>query len=332
MLFFFRCLLIITSTGMVATHATPDTLKTDLQKATDDYRLSERALNKIEADLANLEKSRYEKTETLNARLKDLGRFISRLYQLKAQSTRWEILISTPPHHYIKSLLIVEQAIVSLERHIKILKVDLDTIQKTATSSAALRQELREKVATYEKRSRDLEQLLKKKEKSLAHDVQRRKTLYTKASKVAAQASTLADLIQQLNSDHPMSIPGSPLPLGAIERPIEGPILVPYGQKHLLNPAGVGTVFRARPGSPVVSPVQGIILFSGPFRTYKNLIILSDEKGSHYVLSGLNRLEASLGQRVMAGDVIARMDPVNKGYLYFEIRSKASSLAPSFRP
>ncbi len=58
----------------------------------------------------------------------------------------------------------------------------------------------------------------------------------------------------------------------------------------------------------VLAPWSGEILFAGPFRKLRNVIILEPETGYLIVLGGLAGLSRGVGDEVNAGDVIGRLD------------------------
>src|SRR5690606_2996461 len=57
----------------------------------------------------------------------------------------------------------------------------------------------------------------------------------------------------------------------------------------------------------VTAPVDGSILYAGPFRSYGQLLILNAGEGYHIVLAGIDRISVSPGQTVLAGEPVGLM-------------------------
>ncbi len=62
-----------------------------------------------------------------------------------------------------------------------------------------------------------------------------------------------------------------------------------------------------RPGTPVLAPADGWVVYAGPFRTYGQVLILNAGDGYHIVLAGMERIDAAVGQFVLAGEPVATM-------------------------
>jgi len=114
-----------------------------------------------------------------------------------------------------------------------------------------------------------------------------------------------------------------------------------------LFPAALGARFGdapsiARAGAPrqglwlrgaahgaVLAPWSGQILFAGPFRRLRNVIILEPEKGYLIVLGGLATLSRAAGDAVKEGDVVGRLDgpPARTEELLIEMSDQSGDAA-----
>jgi septal ring factor EnvC (AmiA/AmiB activator) len=83
-----------------------------------------------------------------------------------------------------------------------------------------------------------------------------------------------------------------------------------------------GVVFSTRAAAQVVAPANGRVEFSGPFRSYGQMLILNVGDDILVVVSGMEAVFAEVGQRVLAGEPIGRMaDRASPGpELYLEVR------------
>jgi septal ring factor EnvC (AmiA/AmiB activator) len=99
-----------------------------------------------------------------------------------------------------------------------------------------------------------------------------------------------------------------------------------------------GLTLQAAPGARVVSPCGGRIVFAAPFRSYGRLLIVDCGDGYHFVLGGLDRLDVSPGQRVLAGEPVgllggastrgAGTDASGLAALYVELRRRGDPVDP----
>jgi septal ring factor EnvC (AmiA/AmiB activator) len=80
------------------------------------------------------------------------------------------------------------------------------------------------------------------------------------------------------------------------------------------------------------------VVYSGPFRSYGQLLILNTGGGYHVLLAGMSRIDASLGQFVLTGEPVAVMaatGPTSQGsnensrpVLYVEFRKDGKPIDP----
>ena len=78
----------------------------------------------------------------------------------------------------------------------------------------------------------------------------------------------------------------------------------------------------------VTSPVEGIVVFAGRFRSYGNLIIVENDNNIHCIISGMNSILASPGTEVLKGEPIARVNGNSNNQIYFELRYKGKTIDP----
>lgn len=115
--------------------------------------------------------------------------------------------------------------------------------------------------------------------------------------------------------------------------PVAGRLTRDFGDAGAGGPAR-GLTYAAPAGARVVSPCGGRAVFSGPFRSYGQLLIVDCGGGYHFVLAGLDRLDAEAGSRLLAGEpvgVLGSGDSGNAGgraMLYLELRRNGQPVDP----
>jgi septal ring factor EnvC (AmiA/AmiB activator) len=172
-----------------------------------------------------------------------------------------------------------------------------DTEQKIA--------EQRQRLLDLAKQSGDFRELIARSENEVA------------AASRAAQEARAADAAQA-TSQRVASLPfGDPSRLspkiafanakGLLPLPVGGKIIKAYGAPDGIGGTEKGLSLATRPGAPVASPSDGWVAFSGPYRTYGQLLIINAGAGYYVVLAGMERINVEVGQFVLAGEPVATM-------------------------
>ncbi len=116
--------------------------------------------------------------------------------------------------------------------------------------------------------------------------------------------------------------------------PVSGKIVQAFGAKDAYGLPGQGVTYAAPPGSPVVAPRAGRIVFVGPFRGYGQIVIVQHAGGAHSLLAGFGRIDAEMGQKVEAGEPLGILpakadDSKGSARLYFEWRQHGEAADPA---
>jgi septal ring factor EnvC (AmiA/AmiB activator) len=122
--------------------------------------------------------------------------------------------------------------------------------------------------------------------------------------------------------------------------PARGRILTHFGDATDTGGQSKGLVLETRPGAQIVAPFDGRIAFEGPFRSYGQILIIEHGGGYHTVLAGLDRVDAVVGQWLLAGEPVGSMAPVGapqgtgdlspagRPKLYLELRRNGQPVDP----
>lgn len=94
---------------------------------------------------------------------------------------------------------------------------------------------------------------------------------------------------------------------GLLPKPVAGVELAGFDQKMASGEISRGLSIATRSGSRVLSPTDGWVIYAGPFRSYGQLLIVNAGNGYHVVMAGMERIDAVLGQFVLAGEPIGVM-------------------------
>jgi septal ring factor EnvC (AmiA/AmiB activator) len=94
---------------------------------------------------------------------------------------------------------------------------------------------------------------------------------------------------------------------GLLTWPVTGKAVLGFDDPDGLGGTSQGLSIATRPGTSVLAPADGWVVYAGPFRSYGQVMILNAGDGYHVVLAGMERIDAGLGQFVLAGEPIAAM-------------------------
>jgi septal ring factor EnvC (AmiA/AmiB activator) len=94
---------------------------------------------------------------------------------------------------------------------------------------------------------------------------------------------------------------------GKLSYPVAGPVLRRYGSPDGFGGKEKAYFIGARDHGAVVAPCDGWVAFSGPYRTYGQLLIINAGDGYYVVLAGMSRSNVNVGQFVLAGEPVASM-------------------------
>ena len=127
---------------------------------------------------------------------------------------------------------------------------------------------------------------------------------------------------------------------GTIALPAAGAIVKTFGSPDAFGGAEKGVSIATPEAATVASPIDGWIAFSGPYRTYGQLLIINAGGGYYMVLAGMDRINVGVGQFVLAGEPVAAMGAGSartaaaaaigaaQPILYIELRKDGAAIDP----
>lgn len=111
--------------------------------------------------------------------------------------------------------------------------------------------------------------------------------------------------------------------------PANGKIVAEFGDRGDDDSMICYMGFETNRGAVVTSPAKGLVVFSGSFLNYQNMVIISN--GEYRIfLYGMKKIFASTGDVVEAGDYIGKMDEESKDLpvVKMELRKSGEPLDP----
>jgi murein hydrolase activator len=124
---------------------------------------------------------------------------------------------------------------------------------------------------------------------------------------------------------------------GSLRLPAQGRKVKRFGDPDTDGSTLKGISLQTRSEARIIAPADGWVVYAGAFRSYGQLLIINAGGGYHILLAGMNRIDVSLGQFVLAGEPIAEMgetEATSRGndnsrpVLYVEFRKDGRPIDP----
>ncbi|MCP3474759.1 peptidoglycan DD-metalloendopeptidase family protein [Bradyrhizobium sp. CCGUVB1N3] len=126
---------------------------------------------------------------------------------------------------------------------------------------------------------------------------------------------------------------------GLLPLPVNGTKIRDFGGSDGVGGVQKGISLASRPGSQVTTPCDGWVVYSGPFRSYGQLLILNAGGGYHVLIAGMERISVNIGQFVLTGEPVATMGSTSQvasilatnasqPVLYVEFRKDGTPIDP----
>ncbi len=109
---------------------------------------------------------------------------------------------------------------------------------------------------------------------------------------------------------------------GQLRMPAVGKVVAKFGVPNESGGTTKGIKIGTLPGAPIVMPFDGRVKYAGPLKTYGQVLIVQTGDDYLIILAGMTRIDAEVGQWLLAGEPVGRMaesgeDGPNELYLEF---------------
>lgn len=126
---------------------------------------------------------------------------------------------------------------------------------------------------------------------------------------------------------------------GLLPLPVNGVKIREFAGSDGAGGVEKGISLATRAGAQVTTPCDGWVVYSGPFRSYGQLLILNAGGGYHVLIAGMERISVSIGQFVLTGEPVAAMGKTSQvasilatnasqPVLYIEFRKDGTPIDP----
>ena len=296
-------------------------------------------LSLLEQKTKELEEQERELKEQLKLSNKQLFRIMKGLQTLALRPTELLIFQSKTPVNMLRSRDLMRYSLPIIGQMQEETKENLGKL-------ANVRQELLEKKEQTQQAYTDLMTQREKMNRLVGQKkvMQAQYTNYyneskKKADALATKAQDLKDLLAQLEREQALARKkkeqqkalSAPTPhltavgafgkaKGLLSLPANGTITQHFGDTSVSGAHAKGIIIKTRPSAQITAPFDGTVLFAGPFQNYGRLLIV--DHGDEYltVMAGMDDINASVGQELLAGEPVGAMG-TSYTDLYLELRA-----------
>ncbi|MGE5537680.1 MAG: murein hydrolase activator EnvC family protein [Gemmatimonas sp.] len=299
-----------------------DALRGQLVEAAAAARQREQAVVEHRRELGKLEAEEQEKTIALDARRRQLSDLLMALARHARRPPEALVALPASPEDTIRAALLLAAAVPELEAEAASLRTEIEALDTVRKAGAQTRDELeKESRALARDRSR-LESLVAQKSALQKQTQAERRKAQADADRLAREAHDIKELMERLEAERqarsaqaarhrPAPVP-PPSHRGGTEvaglpraiAPVNGRIVAAFGARGDGGAANRGVTLEVAPGTSVLAPFSGRVVYAGPFRDYGQLLIIEHGEGYHLLLAGFGRIDSALGESVLAGEPI----------------------------
>jgi murein hydrolase activator len=322
----------------------------------------EEALSATEARLAGLAADGRAKSTALERDGRREAALLMALTRVAAEPREALVLAPQPPVEALRGALVLARTVPALEAGTASLKRDIAALGDTRRDlEAAEATESSDRQGLADAQTR-IAQLIADKAALQKNALDAAEASGKRLVVLAAEAGSLRELIERIEADRrrqeaeraapppappdqtalaapppPRSDAAPPRQIrpftaarGAMAIPVSGTLVARFGAPDEFGGTSRGLTFETRPGAEVVAPFDGQVAFAGPFRSYGQILIIAHGDGYHSLVAGLDRIDSSVGQWLVAGEPIGKMSATNdKPRLYFELRHNNQPTDPA---
>lgn len=214
----------------------------------------------------------------------------------------------------------------NLNEQISSAEAKVKELAKIREARATEKEKLDRTAKKYTREKNELDKLLRTRSAQNEKLKSQQAALQKKLRELSARAKSISELSAGVGSSEMTS--DSQFSRRKLNLPVRGRVTVRFGEKTALGLKSDGWRVRTRGGALVMAPADGVVKFADSFRGFGRVVIMSHKNGYNTVMTNLGDIDVALGQEVLAGEPIGRMNP-DKPEMYLEVRRGNSAVDPA---
>lgn len=229
-------------------------------------------------------------------------------------------------HNYVLTSAVMTGMADNLDEHIRDAAKKLAELDKIREVRAIEKEKLDRTAKKYSDEKDLLDRLLRRRSAQNEKLRNEQMALQKKLRELSARAKTISELSAGVGSSE-MSA-DSRFSIRKLNQPVRGRVVAHFGEKTALGLKSDGWRIRTRSDALVTAPADGVVKFADAFKGFGRVIIISHKNGYNTVMTNLGDIDVVVGQEVLGGEPIGRMNP-NKPEMYLEVRRGNKAVDPA---
>ncbi len=229
-------------------------------------------------------------------------------------------------HEYVLTSAVLTGMADNLDGAVRVAAENVERLSKIRDERAIEKEKLDRTAKKYSKEKNQLDKLLRTRSAQNEKLKSQQTALQKKLRELSARAKSISELSAGVGSSQ-MSA-DSRFSYRKLNQPVRGRVVVHFGEKTALGLRSDGWRIRTRGDALVMAPADGTVKFADSFRGFGRVVIMSHKNGYNTVMTNLGDIDVVLGQDVLAGEPIGRMNP-DKPEMYLEVRRGDKAVDPA---
>lgn len=227
---------------------------------------------------------------------------------------------------YVLTSAILSGAADSFDSEIKTATEQIRELGEIRKERAVEKEKLDRTAKRYADEKNELDKLLRTRSAQNQKLRTQQSALQKKLRDLSARAKTISELSAGVGSTEMSG--DSRFSIRKLNKPVRGRVVVHFGEKTALGLKSDGWRIRVRGSALVMAPADGTVKFADKFKGFGQVVIMSHKNGYNTVMTNLGEINVMLGQEVLAGEPIGRMDS-DKPEMYLEVRRGDKAVDPA---
>lgn len=226
---------------------------------------------------------------------------------------------------YVLTSAVLTGTVDRLNEDIIIAEKQVSELEKILSAREKEKEKLDKTAQKYGREKEKLDKLLRTRSAQNEKLKNEQAALKKKLRELSARAKSISELSAGVGSSEMDA--DSHFSRRKLNLPVRGRVVVKFGEKTALGLKSDGWRIRTRGDALVMAPADGQVKFADSFRGFGRVVIMSHKNGYNTVMTNLGDINVALGQDVLAGEPIGRMNP-DKPEMYLEVRRGNNAVNP----
>ncbi len=311
-------------------------IEQQLKTSSRDVEQTKKQLVKTADKVSDLEEQRSALTKRiaeLDKQRDKINAELAQNYEGITDATASMLFIASHPnfdsetmHDYVLTSAVLAAATDKFDNQIMDATKKLQELDKIHEQRVIEKEKLDRSAKKYTNEKKELDKLLKTRSAQNEKLKNEQIEIKNKLKNLSAKAKSISELSAGVGSSEMSS--DSKFSKRKLNIPVRGKLVVRYGEKTALGLKSDGWRIRTRGDALVMAPADGVVKFADSFRGFGKVVIMSHKNGYNTVMTNMGEIDALVGQEVLAGEPIGRMNE-NKPEMYLEVRRGKNSVDPA---